>query len=256
MMWLPTLEGGSPSMRKIQVLTFTAILTSPVMLFGQFSLGAPGTMTLVRTNYEVGVSYQGEAIAKEVYNCAATGVGRWINWNDGSPEGVQLGTNATPQGPYNLFNRAPGFGGFDVYAGIHVFTNDYVGQRTVTLGIQETCRNFGHNPVEVTYPAQVGVYGRLPIRLVVPQSQPAKRSATVTVTVKLFNNAPPSNTRVNVEAPPSVFSNPPSFVDVPSQAAQASFPLTVRPDAPVGAATITVWNYPDEKHEVKVDVSE
>jgi hypothetical protein len=240
-------------MRKIQVWAFIATLTLPVMLFGQDPFSAPGKMALVRTNYEVGVSYQGEVIAHENYICAATAIGRWINWNDGSPQNVQLATNAKPYGPYQLFNTKEGW---DVYAGDHVFNAASVGPRTVTLGVQETCRNYGHNPVEVTYPAQVTVFGRLPIRLVVPESQSAKRSATVTVTVKLFENAPASNTRINIEAPASVFSNIPKFVDVPYLSPQASFQLTVLPNAPIGTAKITVWNYGDEKHEVKVDVSE
>jgi hypothetical protein len=239
-------------MRKIQLLALIAFLTSPVMLFGQSDpLGAPGTMTLVRTNYEVGVSYQGEVIAKVNYICAATGVGRWINWNDGSPQGVQLGTNATPYGPYQLFNNGKGW---DVYAGDHVFTNASVGQHPVTLGVQETCRNYGKNPVEVTYPAQVGVWGRIAVRTSVVEPPSAKRSATVNLTVKLYSPAPLSNTRVTIQATPAVFSNLPSFVDVPAQATETSFPLTVSPDAPAGVATITVWSDPTEKHEVKVEV--
>ena len=187
-------------MIRIPVAVSIAILTSAGCLFGQ---DYKPSITLLRGDYEVGVSYKGEAIAKEVFDCLASSIEQSVRWKDDSEDEV-LTSNAKQNNGY--YNGPANPSGFDVYAGNHVYTR--VENHAVTLIVKESCKYYGKNPVIKSYDFPVTVWGRVPVRSCLPLSLSVKRSTTATLTVKLYAPAPPSNTRVVIEVPSSIFTPP------------------------------------------------
>jgi len=169
-----------------------------------------------------------------------------MDWNDGTPPEA-LKSSAIP----NSVGTTPGVS-YALYAQAHKFKT--AGKYNVTLHIYQHCRTDEPGTDDFTFSFPIDVYGRIPIQSAVSNTPNLQKGKAPNIHIVLTAPAPRCNARVTIDAPKRVFSNPPAFVEIPSNGTEGDIVFKTRPDAPSGIAVVTVWTVSTEKKAIKIRI--
>jgi hypothetical protein len=194
---------------------------------------------MTRSGFEVGVSYEGEPIAKETAVCNSDGWSRSIDWGDQTPEETLKSSAVKTYGD----GSAVPAGTYVILGGKHQYNTAQ--QYSGTIYIRQHCLNTMPGSRRYAFPFTIEVFARVPIQSIEGPATPVPRGYTAILNIKLQAAAPLSNTRVFLEADKAVFTNIPQFKDVPANASETTVSLKVRVNAPSGDSALSFWTDPD-----------